>query len=205
MYNQGMNFDIENTTWWKQDGSDHFKVRSVFFDGAGMSIQTYDGRMINGDVLKDYIQSEEPIKKPKTPPAPKINKAALLQGMSPEELGDVFLNTPGVGSNLDANPKPKPQPSQPVFQESANDIIIKRMMDNLGIPVIRMDIKIEVEDGYADKLKNLAEVMNINMDDIKAYMRKNIKDEDIQKEIDRTFSETFYRYFQDPNISGAGL
>ena len=42
MYNQGVNFDIENTTWWKQDGSDHFKVRSVFFDGTGMSIQTYD-------------------------------------------------------------------------------------------------------------------------------------------------------------------
>jgi len=205
MFNQGTNFDIENTTWWKMDGSDHFKVRSVFFDDAGMKIQAYDGRMISGDVLNEYIQSEEPIKKPKTPSTPKINKASLLQGLDKDELGDIFVSTPSVGSNLDTNKKPDITIPKPAPQESANDIIIKRMMDNLGIPVVRLDVKIDVEDGYAEKLKSLADIMNIDMGDIEAYMRKNIDDDDIRREIDRTFSETFDRYFQDPNISGAGL
>ena len=199
MYNQGVNFDIENTTWWKQDGSDHFKVRSVFFDGAGMSIQTYDGRMISGDVLRDYIQSEEPISKPKTPTAPKINRATLMQGLSPDELGDVFINTPSVGSNLDSKQKQKPiEPDKPVSPESANDIIIKRMMDNLGMPIVRLDIKIDVEDGYAEKLKSLADIMNIDMEDIEAYMHKSITDDDIRGKINDAFSGAFDEMFKEP-------
>lgn len=198
MYNQGVNFDIENTTWWKQDGSDHFKVRSVFFDGAGMSIQTYDGRMISGDVLRDYIQSEEPISKPKTPTAPKINRATLMQGLSPDELGDVFINTPSVGSNLDSKQKQKPiELNKQVSPESTNDIIIKRMMDNLGYPKIDFNIKIDITPDYIDKLKTSAQVMGVNIKDIKNYMCNNLSGEDIRESLVEQFSKVFDDNFQD--------
>jgi len=205
MYSQGVNFDIENTTWWKQDGSDHFKVRSVFFDGTGMSIQTYDGRMISGDVLRDYIQSEEPISKPKTPTAPKINRAALMQGLSSDELGDVFINTPSVGSNLDSKQNQKPietgkpasSESKPISPESANDIIIKRMMDNLGYPKIDFNIKIDITQDYMDKLKTSAQVMGVDIKDIKNYMCNNLNGEDIRESLVEQFSKAFDDNFQD--------
>jgi len=192
-----MNFDIENTTWWKQDGSDHFKVRSVFFDGTGMSIQTYDGRMINGDILRDYIQSETPISTPKTPPVVKLNKSLLMQGISEEELGDVF--TPVSENKPDQNPATESYTplSQPT--ESTNDIIIKRMTENLGYPEVSFEVKINICPEYAEKLKTSSQVMGVNLEDIKNYFCKNIREEDIQRKLYDSFSRAFDEYFGLPN------
>jgi hypothetical protein len=202
MYNQGMNFDIENTTWWKQDGSDHFKVRSVFFDGTGMSIQTYDGRMINGDILRDYIQSETPINASKTPPVVKVNKSLLMQGISEEELGDVF--TPVSGGKPDQKPAtasyaPLSQPS-----ESTNDIIIKRMTENLGYPEVSFEVRINICPEYVEKLKTSAQVMGVDLEDIKNYFCKNIREEDIQRKLYDSFSRAFDKYFGLPNTDSGG-
>lgn len=195
--NQGMNFDIENTTWWKQDGSDHFKVRSVFFDGTGMSIQTYDGRMVNGDILRDYIQSEVPINPPKDPPVQKINRALLMQGLSEEELGDVFATPPE--NKPDQNPATKlyTLSSQPA--ESTNDVIIKRMTENLGYPEVSFEVKINILPEYAEKLKTSAQVMGVDLEDIKNYFCKNIREEDIQRKLRDSFSDAFNKCFGLPN------
>ena len=196
MYNQGMNFDIENTTWWKQDGSDHFKVRSVFFDGTGMSIQTYDGRLINGDALRDYVQSETPVNPPQNPPIQKIDKSLLLQGITEDELGDVF-------SKPITNTQNQNQYSEnPVIRndsQSTNDIIIERMMKNLGYPEINFDIKITVTPEYIEKLKTSAQVMGVDMVDIKNFMCKYIKFEDIQNKLCLEFSKLFDTYFELPH------
>lgn len=197
MYNQGMNFDIENTTWWKQDGSDHFKVRSVFFDGTGMSIQTYDGRMVNGDILRDYVQSEVPINPPKNPPVQKINKSLLMQGLSEEELGDIFT----APSENKPTQKPTTESHTPPSQltESTNDVIIKRMTENLGYPEVNFEIKINILPEYAEKLKTSAQVMGVDLEDIKNYFCKNIQEEDIQRKLRSSFSDAFNKCFGLPN------
>lgn len=202
MYNQGMNFDIENTTWWKQDGSDHFKVRSVFFDGTGMSIQTYDGRMINGNILRDYIQSETPISISKTPPVAKVNKSSLMQGLSEEELGDVFTpiseNKPNQKSVAELY-TPSSQQAEPT-----NDVIIRRMTENLGYPEICFEVKINICPEYAEKLKTSAQVMGVDLEDIKNYFCKNIREEDIQRKLYDSFSHAFDKYFGLPNTDSSG-
>lgn len=195
---QGYDFNIEGTTWWKQDGSDHFTIRSVFFDGSGMSIQTDDGRMVRGDVLQDYIQSDSPIGPKPEPTIPHINKALLMQGMSEEEIGDVFINdTPGLGSNL-ANPiqntEPKPTP---VSKESENDIIIKRLLDKLGYPKYNFNCNLEITEEYVNKLKQSIELMGLSVTEVRDYIYKHIeKDrENIYNMVLKEFETEYNRLF----------
>jgi len=190
MIGSGINFDIEGTTWWKPDGSDHFKVQSVFFDGSGMTIQTNDGRMISGERLTDYIQSETPIK-PKQE-TPKINKALLMQGLdNPDELGDVFItDTPKVGENLAA-----PERKQEVKQESTNDIIIRRMLDNLGNPEYDFKFDMNCSPEYVSKLKQSAEIMGIRIEDVRNYIYRNMDKDQLIQKIQDGFNKSFNSLF----------
>lgn len=190
----GVDFNIENTTWWKTDGTDHFKVRSVIFDESGMQIQTYDGRMVRGDDLREYIQTEIPIEpQSKNIGTPKINKSLLLQGIDKADLDDVFpedpiINTPGIGSSLNSD-RTTNNPG------NDNDIIIERMIKNLGYPEIEYDIQIHMDSEYIQKLKTSVSVMGLDIKDVKEYIMNNITDTEIRQVMNDKFSKVFDESF----------
>ena len=77
---------MEGTTWWKRDGSDHFKVREVLMTDTGFSIRTEDGRLIPGDNLETYIQSDVPITgREGMQPVPTIDPSQL-EGIDPTAI-----------------------------------------------------------------------------------------------------------------------
>lgn len=166
--------DIINTTWWKTDGSDHFKVRDVIWDGTKMMISTYDGRTLDGDAMSRYVQSETPIgKKPKVPPAPKISKAQLLQGLDPEELGDVMVHEPQPKGPVRPSQKSQPQPTQVSSQKSEDEIILDRMFKHLNIDGSAINISVEISDEFKNNIKNVFNGFGIPLNNIADYIVKN--------------------------------
>lgn len=162
--------DIINTTWWKTDGSDHFKVRDVIWDGTKMMISTYDGRTLDGDAMSRYVQSETPIgKKPKTPPAPKINKAQLLQGLEADDLGEVMVHETPKGPFV-----PQKQQSQPIqTQKSEDEIILDRMFQHMNLDENSINISVNISHDFKDRIIIVHNSFGIPMNIISDYIVKN--------------------------------
>ena len=110
--------ELEGTTWWKPDGTDHFTVRDMLISPEGFSVRTTDGRMIRGDIFETYIQSDTPIHISKQAPVQKIDLSKI------DELGGVTINSPKasetLGSlNYEHNVKfkePAPKHTSPISQ-----------------------------------------------------------------------------------------
>lgn len=159
--------DVIGTTWWKTDGTDHFKVQDILLDGSEMIITTTDGRQIRGSKLSQYIQSETPIvKPPKQPNTPKINKAALLQGLSSEELGDIMVH-----DNIPAEPLLKSQQAKPSGTTSEEDVILSRFFKNFDSSCI--EIKCNITDEFKEKLKGISVGFDISIEKIAEFICKN--------------------------------
>ena len=86
-----MNIDggtgLEGTKWWSRDGSDHFVVREVLISPEGFSIRTDDGRLLNGDVMETYIQSDTPVGDMNHRPEARIDPRQL-EGMDAAAIVD---------------------------------------------------------------------------------------------------------------------
>lgn len=176
---------LEGTTWWKQDGSDHFTVRDVMMGPDGITVRTSDGRMLNGSVLETYIQSDEPINIPKQAPVQKIDVGDLDKDTPVEPtkpLGSLKNSHPGVTFAEDTNhygvPKdPINEPITPTSQspdiDSVDLAIIERVLGNADFNCIHVEV---VDDGViATGIGTLHDVLNIKHDTIEKYLVAKIK------------------------------
>lgn len=51
-------------TWYNQKTGDSFTVRDSFFQDNQLMIQTTDGRMMDYNMIQDYVKSDKPLPKP---------------------------------------------------------------------------------------------------------------------------------------------
>ena len=130
---------LENTTWWKQDGSDHFTIREMLMSPEGFSVRTTDGRLLSADVLEQYIQSDTPITGHEREQAtPKINPKQL-EGIDKSAIVADDIDKPkNFGSLKYSHPGAK-------FQQPTRQQMVKKEADPLNDPLVPTAEPEEVE------------------------------------------------------------
>lgn len=179
--------NLEGTTWWKRDGSDHFVVREVLISPEDFSIHTMDGRILSADVLDKYIQSDTP---PAQKPAqPKIDLTGLDETgdtsfvvndeqKQSKNLGTLKHSHPGVNFAPDNRHYGVPKD---VINEPLNgpemDPVAHAMIDRV-LGQTNMDELIYVGVNTIDKVESgiviLANTLNVKRSELKTYLLNRI-------------------------------
>ena len=174
---------LEGTTWWRRDGKDHFTIRDVLMGPEGFSIRTTDGRMLNGDVMDTYIQSEVPINIPKQAPKQNIDVSHL------DELGSVKVSeTQSLGSlkydhdvNFQKPQAPKhtlkteetPQEKTgPTLGESVELAMVDKVFGKFDDSSI--DIKLPNDDKTITSIRTITDVLNVDKKFIVQYFEQKL-------------------------------
>ena len=187
---------LENTTWWKPDGSDHFTVREMLMSPEGFSVRTTDGRLLPADVMEKYIQSEVPItgheREQTAHIDPKqlegIDKSAIVDD-NPGGFGSLKYSHPGakftqpsrqqmVRKNVD----PLNDPLVPGGQDNPEELdavsysIIDRVIGNVNFDDRLIDIHISTSANtkFDNWVIALVNTLNIKRSEIKTYMINRI-------------------------------
>jgi len=173
--------ELEGTTWWKRDGSDHFTIRDILMSPEGFSIRTTDGRLINGDVMETYVQSEVPIEIPKKAPVEKINVAALDPDspISQERDGNFGSLKYRHDVAFETLPEPRHHPINPVNVEGPVDCgedgitvsIIDRVLGKTIETKINDLVNITLNtEALKSGVNTLIEILNIPAESIANYL-----------------------------------
>lgn len=118
---------MEGTTWWKKDGSDHFKIREVLMTDTGFSVRTEDGRLINADNLEQYIQSDTPITGREQQYVPQIDPSQI-EGLDSTAIVHDDSNPKPFGSLKYSHPEAK-------FKQDNRPRMIRHEPDPINDPL----------------------------------------------------------------------
>lgn len=120
---------LENTTWWKPDGSDHFTIHEMLMSPEGFSVRTTDGRLLPADVMEQYIQSDVPITgHEREQQVPRINPKQL-EGIDKSAIvADDIEKPKNFGSLKYSHPGAK-------FQQPSHQQMVKKEADPLNDPL----------------------------------------------------------------------
>jgi hypothetical protein len=169
---------LEGTTWWRPDGGDHFTVRDVLMGPEGFTIHTTDGRMISGEVMETYIQSNEPISIPKQAPAQHITTEELTAGIDEADAAGV-IQEPGqdvLHKTFGSLKYDHSNIQQPTQQEIPTDNIdmtmIKRVLDNIDIK--DPDVTISVTSDLQSAISTLINILNVDMEALVKYFKDRL-------------------------------
>lgn len=170
---------LENTTWWKRDGSDHFTIRDVLMAPEGFSIRTTDGRVLSGDVMDTYIQSDIPINIPKQAPAVHVSTTELNAGIEegagvapePDPLhrtfGSLKHNHPGMDTAA-----PTPMQEKPI--DDVDMAMIRRVLD--GVDMKAPSISFIKTPELESALDTLVNTLKVNQDTLVRYLEDRFSD-----------------------------
>lgn len=193
---------LEGTKWWSRDGSDHFVVREVLISPEGFSIRTDDGRLLSGDIMETYIQSDTPVgdmnQRPSLSVDPRLlegmDSAAIVdngQSSKPKNLGSLKYSHPGASFQeprqahrmIRKEPDPINDPlNTPVVEEPEME-----ELDEVSFGMIdRVLGKVDMNDltsiiiNPIEKVENgivvLATTLNISRNELRTYMANRIAD-----------------------------
>lgn len=211
---------MEGTTWWKRDGSDHFKVREVLITDTGFEVRTEDGRMISADTLEQYIQSEVPItgNEGQQPHTPRINPSQLEgidptaivhdeQGQGSKNFGSLKFSHPGakfqqpptqrmMKKEPDPLNDPIGDPGEPTVGMPAGeelDAVSYGMIDRVLGDVDMKDLAV-IQINPIEKVNEgvivLANTLNIKRNELRSYMANRIA-EKFQDMLDASLTAYF--------------
>lgn len=178
MINNGIMFGTQGPmmtgTWYNPVTGDSFTVRDSFFENNQYVVSTTDGRILNYDMIQNYVQSDKPIEMPKKqqPQDTLPNEVADLIADDMEIIEDgLFVDTDIYGVNVN-NPltpslgninKPLPyniQNETPSF----NVGIIKKALDKCTRP--QVDCNIVWNNFPKKEIQMLNEIMDIDTKEI---------------------------------------
>ena len=180
---------LEGTTWWKPDGTDHFTIRDILMAPEGFTIRTTDGRMINGDVMETYIQSEVPISIPKQAPVHKVNVKELDEVSQVEEVDDKS-NFGSLKYNHDVE-FAEPPAQRHHIKDPINDPIgdpdpaprvnsVEQAMVDRVLGKVNLDELVATNINHIESVDNgivtLVNTLNVPRKEINTYLTNRIKD-----------------------------
>lgn len=207
---------LENTTWWKPDGSDHFTVREMLISPEGFSVRTTDGRLLPADVMEQYIQSDTPItgneRQQQTPKIdPKqlegIDKSAIVADdiEKPKNFGSLKYSHPGatfqqpihqrmVKKEVDPLNDPLPgnefeEPEVPDELDAVSYGMIDRVLGKANLEDL-MTVYVNPVEKIDAGVVTLVNTLNIKRSEIKAYMVNRLV-EKIGSMVDMAFAVYF--------------
>lgn len=179
---------LEGTTWWKPDGTDHFTIRDILMAPEGFTIRATDGRMINGDVMETYIQSEVPINIPKQAPVHKVNIKDLDEVSQVEEVDgkdnfgslkynhDVeFAEPPAQRHHIKDpinDPIGDPDPAPRV--NNVEQAMIDRVLGRVNLDEL-VAVTINTIDSVENGVVTLCNTLNVPRKEINTYLTNRIK------------------------------
>lgn len=178
---------LEGTTWWKPDGTDHFTIRDILMAPEGFTIRTTDGRMISGDVMETYIQSEVPINIPKQAPVHKVNVKELDEISQVEEV-DGKSNFGSLKYNHDVE-FAEPPAQRHHMKDPINDPIgdpsprinsVEQAMVDRVLGKVNLDDLVATSINHIESVDNgivtLVNTLNVPRKEINVYLTNRIKD-----------------------------
>lgn len=163
---------IMTGTWENPVTGHKFTVRDCFFQDNQFMVQTTDGQLLDYNTIQHYIQSVnkpgETITTPKTPASDiPAEVSALLDEPTESTPSDVLPDEmdliKGLG-NINHRTPSQPTPSAPV--DSADQIMIERVLRKFPKPQIEASIIWETPERQIDTLVN---VLSIEASDIADY------------------------------------
>lgn len=154
LMDEGMNFDLVGKTFYSTRNSDHFTVKDVLLEGSSFTVTTTDGRMIPGDQLNSYLQSDKPVNIQEFKPTQKKIDVSGLDEV--DSLDQIITSRPRVDPDhvyLDSD--------KPVDYD-----IIDRALNNLDV-----ELECSLKWTYPDKqISALTDIMNISKSSIAKYI-----------------------------------
>lgn len=176
---------LEGTTWWKPDGSDHFTIRDILMSPEGFSIRSTDGRLINGDVMETYIQSEVPINIPKQAPTAKIN-TNILDELSSVDTADNNFGSLRYNHDVAFNEPPAPRHhlkdpiNDPIGNTQRNETVngVEQAMIDRVLGKVDMDELVAVGINNIESVDNgivtLVTTLNVPRKEINSYLLRRV-------------------------------
>lgn len=183
---------VMSGTWYNPETGDSFTVADTFFQDNQYLVKTTDGRMLDYNIIQNYIKSDTPIPKPSEKPT----KESL-----PKEVSDILDNNSGqnedilpddlelirprsLGNLNDTHTKP-----QPVAQTgSPFDMIIERALSKKSQPLL--STVVNWEDFPKKEIELLINVLDIDVNDVIKWYISQIDLSKIENIIANELTET---------------
>lgn len=181
--NNGINFAMEGPmmegTWYNTITGDSFTVRDTFFENNQLMVATTDGRMLDYNIIQNYIKSDKPIavqKKPKQTvsevPAEVLNMLESNDSQNDILEEDMNLlqgnayNQPVVTQTPSTNQVVTPQ-----LVESEDDMLVRRILKRSLAPEVECKVTWK---NFPTKQMEMLDMMAVDVDAIVDYYIKDI-------------------------------
>lgn len=164
-------------TWYDPKTGNSITVRDTYFEDGQMRVRTSDGRVLDYNIMQNYIKSDKPIPKIETPEKQKINGNSDI----PPEIQSL-LEEPKMTQNGISNPLVDPfyQPlskKQQKTVELSNEKIIDKAFKKVKTSPL-FDIFIHWEQYPLKEIQMLIDIMDVPVVDIVNYcIKKYVNDE----------------------------
>lgn len=185
--NNGINFAMEGPmmegTWYNTITGDSFTVRDTFFENNQLMVATTDGRMLDYNIIQNYIKSDKPIDVQKKPKQTQIPQEVLSQmigndedGFMTEEDKALIMGVTGElkGSQVSIQQPTNIQPKPVVLQgqgESEDDMLVRRILKRSIAPEV--DCKVTWKN-FPTKQMEMLDMMAVDIEAIVNYYIKDI-------------------------------
>lgn len=203
--NNGINFAMEGPmmegTWYNTITGDSFTVRDTYFENNQLMVATTDGRMLDYNIIQNYIKSDKPItpqNKPKqtTSEVPVEVLNMLETNDSQNDILEEDMNL--LQGNMYNQPVATQNPSinqvvTPQLVESEDDMLVRRILKRSIAPEV--DCKVTWKN-FPTKQMEMLDMMAVDVDaivdyyikDIDLNMIKEIVKDGIKKHIEKSLS-----------------
>ena len=181
--NNGINFAMEGPmmegTWYNTVTGDSFTVRDTFFENNQLMVATTDGRMLDYNIIQNYIKSDKPI-------AVQNNARQTISEIPVEVLN--ILDTNDSQNNmleedmklLQGNMYNQPITTQtpstaqvvtPQLVESEDDMLVRRILKRSIAPEVECKVTWK---NFPTKQMEMLSMMVVDIDAIVDYYIKDI-------------------------------
>ena len=181
--NNGINFAMEGPmmegTWYNTITGDSFTVRDTYFENNQLMVATTDGRMLDYNIIQNYIKSDKPIAVQKKPEQPTSEVPAEVLNMleTNDSQGDIFEEDMNLlQGNMYNQPITTQAPStnqvvtpQPV--ESEDDMLVRRILKRSIAPEVECKVTWK---NFPTKQMEMLDMMAVDVDAIVDYYIKDI-------------------------------
>jgi hypothetical protein len=181
--NNGINFAMEGPmmegTWYNTITGDSFTVRDTFFENNQLMVATTDGRMLDYNIIQNYIKSDKPITpQKKTQSITNELPAEVLSVLETNDSQDDILeedmnllqgnmyNQPVITQNPSINQVVTQQPV-----ETEDDMLVRRILKRSIAPEV--DCKVTWKN-FPTKQMEMLDMMAVDVDAIVDYYIKDI-------------------------------
>lgn len=196
-------------TWYNPQTGDSFTVADAFFQDNQYLVKTVDGRILDYNIIKNYIKSDKPIPTQKNPVKEQLPKEVsniLLKesGNLNSPLNDTLQNDtlqndilpedmdlikPRSLGNLNAPTNtPINTPAQP---HNPFGVIIERALAKKDQPLL--DVKVNWENFPHKEIELLTSVLDLSIDEIIQWYISQIDMSQIESIVAKTLTETINR------------